>query len=506
MLRRAVKRSAQIQKQAKRRKPLIEDQYLEDSVQTDGDSSDQNDEVDDEQSDVEEKQKVDEKDKSPGILDGDEDLIRNLGRKRQQESLHEKEGLLDRQKKPAWVDEDDEKIQLQDVVDGYKKGKRKVENSVYKKYLDKRFSEVCGSPEWAKIKPENDSTASSDESDEGDDILRRAGDLLVNKSEFLSKGLLQIKQCRNLNYESQAEGSVIRSVEFHPSATVGMVAGKCGVVTLFQVDGKLNPKIQSVKFSKFPIHTAHFSSNGEELVVGSHKHAYFYYYDMIAGKIIQVPAVKDMDQTNMKDFEVSPDGRVIAFQGKYGYIHLLTAKTKEWITSLKMSDFVRSLAFNKDGSKLYSHGDGGEVFVWDMNTRNCVQKFHDDGCIKGTAISLSPDGQLIACGSDSGVVNMYNSDTASQPKLAKILLNLTTPITRLKFNSTNEMMVMTSDWKDNAIRLVHVPSMTVFSNWPQNFNMRRVSSADFSLNSGYLAIANNTGKAYLYRLKHYSSY
>lgn len=53
---------------------------------------------------------------------------------------------------------------------------------------------------------------------------------------------------------------------------------------------------------------------------------------------------------------MSPDGRLIAVVGKFGHIHLLNARTKEWIDSLKMNGEVTDFCFNNDGSRLYSHG------------------------------------------------------------------------------------------------------------------------------------------------------
>ena len=52
-----------------------------------------------------------------------------------------------------------------------------------------------------------------------------------------------------------------------------------------QIDGKTNPKIQTVHFEDFPLETAKFSSNGEEVIAGSLARKNFYVYDMIAGKI-----------------------------------------------------------------------------------------------------------------------------------------------------------------------------------------------------------------------------
>lgn len=42
---------------------------------------------------------------------------------------------------------------------------------------------------------------------------------------------------------------------------------------------------------RFPIYTAHFSANGEEVIMGSF-HKGFHYYDMMAGKMVNVPPIK----------------------------------------------------------------------------------------------------------------------------------------------------------------------------------------------------------------------
>ena len=54
-------------------------------------------------------------------------------------------------------------------------------------------------------------------------------------------------------------------------------------------------------------------------------------------------------------------------------------------------------------------------------------------------------------------------------------------------------------------RVVHVPTMTVFSNWPTSKSpLHYVHSTAFSPHSGYLAIGNARGRVLLYRLHHYS--
>ena len=84
----------------------------------------------------------------------------------------------------------------------------------------------------------------------------------------------------------------------------------------------------------------------------------------------------------------------------------------------------------------------GKVYVWDMSARECVHCFVDEGCVHGTSLAVSPDGQYVACGSDSGVVNLYDgtrclsSACGSMPKPIKAVMNLTTGIDFICFNPT----------------------------------------------------------------------
>ena len=44
-----------------------------------------------------------------------------------------------------------------------------------------------------------------------------------------------------------------------------------------------------------------------------------------------------------------------------------------------MNGTVRCLAFTPDSSRLLSAGSDGEVYVWDLGTRECVHTFADEG-------------------------------------------------------------------------------------------------------------------------------
>ncbi len=146
---------------------------------------------------------------------------------------------------------------------------------------------------------------------------------------------------------------------------------------------------------------------------------------------------------------------------------------------------------------------GGEVYVWDLKAQDCLQKCVDDGCIRGTSLAVSRNNRYLACGSDSGIVNIYRRKDVMDKQLPmpeKIVTNLTTTVTSLKFNPSSEILAMASESKEGAIKLLHTPSMTVFKNFPPvKFNLKRPNCMDFSLNGGYFSVGNNAGAANLFR-------
>jgi WD40 repeat protein len=247
------------------------------------------------------------------------------------------------------------------------------------------------------------------------------------------------------------------------------------------------------------------------LIVGSKRETgFFFYYDMIAGKIVKIPFFRGQERYSLEKFVISSDEQYIASKGNNGLINVLTAKSKEHIFDLKMNGEVLSLAFSNDSNLLLSHGNGDKVYVWDIRKRQCVNRFTDEGCVSGTSIAVSPNSQYFVTGSDAGVVNIYNFQevlSQSQPKPLKTLMNLTTEISNLKFNHSSELLLMSSNARDNSIRCVHMKSLSVYSNFPfASKNYGRIHDTDISLNSGYLTFATDKGTAHLFRLTDFANY
>ncbi|CAG5123600.1 unnamed protein product [Candidula unifasciata] len=359
-------------------------------------------------------------------------------------------------------------------------------------------------PSWAgKFDDEK-----SEDSDE--EALKAHSHNILATSVTLPSTSLDFKRVTDGNKEDPSKSS-LWSVEFHPKATVLLTGGPDNTVRLFAVDGSKNRKIHSMFFERTPVFCTHFSRGGSEIIVGS-KHKSFYVYDMEGDSGVTFrPKLKGLDVTAMSKFVVSPDNRFIAFLGTYGYIHLFSQTSKELIDSVKMNGEVCSVSFSNDGKFMYTFGSEGHVYIWDMDTRDCVHHFSDEGCINGTSVTVSPDDKYIVCGSKSGIVSIYDRETAMlsrMPKPLKHVKNLTTKCSGLLFNSQSEILAIRSKDVEKAIRLVHFPSMTVLPNFPEHFDndLKMLMCMDFSPSSGYLALGNNKGRCLLYRLHHYTKY
>ncbi|NXL16947.1 UTP18 protein, partial [Setophaga kirtlandii] len=263
--------------------------------------------------------------------------------------------------------------------------------------------------------------------------------------------------CLPANQERFANGKLV-TVQFHPSAQVVMTAGRDRSVSLFQVKNfSLNPKIQSIYLESFPIYKAHFSVDGEQVIATGTHHSMFFVYDMMAGSIIPIPKVRGVEEKFLRNFELSPDGSFMLLVGNSGYLHLLSMKTKELISTMKVNGRCTASAFTPDSSKIYSYSKEGEVFIWDVRSRKSLHKFEDEGSLEGKCIAVSKNNQYVACGSSSGVVNLYTTDACLKencPKPVKAIMNLVTSATCVTFNPTTEILAVASRDTDEAVKLV----------------------------------------------------
>ncbi|XP_068631182.1 U3 small nucleolar RNA-associated protein 18 homolog [Battus philenor] len=418
-------------------------------------------------------------------------LLFNKSKKLSEKLSIDAEKFEDEDRKPVWIDEDDDLFEANQVSSKEKK--------LYTNKLKQKYEILMGNPNWAKLNKKEDEKDSNE-------LLRTVGHLQKPKKSSLRKDLLEIKKFPKINTETGNEGPIISCLEFHPTMSVVLVAGQSGVVSLFSVSGDVNTKLHSFKLKKWNVTSAQFTPDGSHAFIASKINHSYCMYDLVKAepKLIQLPKIVKRP----KIFKLSFDGKFLAASDGLDEVYIICAKSKELIRSLKHNTNIESVAFSSQSDKLFCYGVQGEITVWDLSSFKALTKFYDQGCITASQITTSPCGRLLATGSGEGIVNVYQmtNETVLNPVPIKTISHLTTKITNVTFNGTSEILALSSSYYPNAVKLAHLPSYHIFYNFPYQANLYQVETVSFSPNSGFMAVGNNKGCAYLYRLKHYKNY
>jgi U3 small nucleolar RNA-associated protein 18 len=428
----------------------------------------------------------------------------------------DEDGVVIKGRKPVWVDEEEERTEV-DIVKVARLRKlrkeadeRKISGKDYEARLRGQHAKLNPFTGWADMdrKTPLPGTSDGESDDEGgvDDILQNNDELVVKDTVKLLPGMLEFSRLVDANIQDPSSGP-INSVQFHRNGQLMLAAGLDKHLRFFQIDGKRNPKIQSIFIADCPVVKASFLPDGSEVIL-SGRRKFFYSFDLVNASVSKIGPLTGREEKSLESFEISPDSRTIAFVGNEGYILLISAKTKQLIGTLKMNGSVRSLAFADGGNQLLSSGGDGHVYHWDLGTRKCIHKAMDDGSLGGISLCTSRDSSLFATGSTSGIVNVYKRDDflGGKRKPLKTIENLTTDVGEMKFNHDAQILAITSRMERNGMRLVHVPSFSVFQNWPgPRFSLNYPRCLDFSPGSGFLSVGHAGGKVLLYKLHHYQN-
>lgn len=397
------------------------------------------------------------------------------------------------------------------------------------------------------------------------DLLSTNEGLVESKRQTrrLPNDRLDVERLRDAN-EAQgrvAEPAAIEQLQFHPSPNthVLLTASRDRRVRLFQIDGKTNPMLESLHVPDLPIKTAMFNPAGTSVLIAGPR-PFLYSYDIRSGKtlcsspwrgagrVVSSAAGTEADAGAERDlsfvrFQPGASSRLVAVGGRRGQVHLL-----DWgagaagqtggqrIGELRMNAPLAGMAWADVGEglgeyRLLTLSTEGRIHVWDMRSRSCPITAYDTGLFGAKGLEVTPPHAMVssywAIGSNSGIVNMYGghgSNATSSTQLEELLStpasasitddvrftprkslgNLTVATTSMHFNHDAQLLALASRNKKDALRVVHVPTLQTYANWPTaGTPLGHVTSLGFSTHSEYLAIGNTRGRVLLYTLRPY---
>ncbi|KAJ7454836.1 WD40-repeat-containing domain protein [Mycena latifolia] len=462
---------------------------------------------------------------------------------------------LKSRKPPAWEDPSDppavsiESNRLRKLRD--QPSETTLTGRQYESRLRRQYEQINPQPAWAKAA--KDRLRETDDAGIDELLSSTSGILSRSKTVALPSGTLSIERLRDANQASSGSGSgEVKSLAFHPSAKVPVlcVGSADRRVRLFNIDGHTSPLLQTLHIPTLPFSQSSVTfhpSGGSLLLTGARP--FYFVYDLQRGEM-QHKAGRGLwgsfDPTTsvsrkrgrrrgtaeasqdaggsaegMEVTAFNPSGDMLAVAGRGGNVHLLDWKSGagQVVGSLKCGTGVKALWWTgagADGGDLAALTHDSEVFIWDVGERRCSRRWKDEGGFRGSGRAMTGSSKgWLAVGSNTGLVNVYGSDSfnhednvsfAAHPKPVKTIGHLTTAISTLRFNHDAQLMAVASREKKDAMRLIHLPTLTSFSNWPTSSTpLGHVSAIDFSAQSEYVAVGNTRGKVLLYHLVDYGA-
>jgi U3 small nucleolar RNA-associated protein 18 len=401
-----------------------------------------------------------------------------------------------------------------------------VNGKEYMKRLRQQFELLNPRPEWAqqalqqparKKRRLSENAASEDEASDDDvDLdsdtpsaaplskLLRDSDSLIRSSSGTGKKrklrpeVIDIQRIKDI---PGVQPSAITSLSFHPTLPLLLSSGPSATLSLHQLAPSPpaptpNPLLTSLHIRGTALTTTAFHPTDSRVFLSARRR-YFHIWNLQTGRVEKVARVygQQHEQRSMERFKLSPDGQYMALLGSArkggGVINVLSASTLQWITQVRIESRggIADFAWWRDSRGLSIAGKGGEVTEWSVQTHTVTARWQDEGAVGTTTLALGGQHEFvkssigtdrwIAVGSSSGIVNIYDrrawladsrkqkdSPVPSNPKPTKMLDHLTTPTSHLTVSPDGQLLAMASKWKKDALRLVHLPSCTVYKNWP----------------------------------------
>ncbi|KAF2455435.1 WD40-repeat-containing domain protein [Lineolata rhizophorae] len=313
--------------------------------------------------------------------------------------------------------------------------------------------------------------------------------------------------------------SAVSSLSIHPSFPLLLSSGPSGTLYLHHLmpssspnPSEPHPLLTSLHLTGSPLTTTAFhpSKTDTRLFLSSPRRR-FHVWDLSSGRLERITRLigHQHAQRTFERFRISPtpcpaaDGaHCIAFVGtpkKGAAINVLATSTLQWVASAVVDSpgGIADFAWWADGQGFTVLGKSGEVTEWSLAERRTMARWTDEGAVGATVIALGGRNGLssiggsrwAAVGSESGIVNVYdrrswsggkeddNLGVPPSPSPLRALKHLTVPISHLSFSPNGQVLAVASRWKGDALRLVHLPSASVYRNWPTNSTpLGRISS------------------------------
>ncbi|KFH42968.1 U3 small nucleolar RNA-associated protein-like protein [Hapsidospora chrysogenum ATCC 11550] len=464
---------------------------------------------------------------------------------------------------PAWEDSDDDRLAIS-LADASRLRKLRiseaedvVSGTEYSRRLRQQYLRLNPLPSW--VKPEgrpakrrrrrrssagSDSSAASESGSDSDVEAQPLEKFLRNVNKLggfgndsrkrrLRPEVIDIQRTREIPDQHKA---AVMHLSFHPEYPVLLSSSPASVLYLHHIAPEAhptpNPQLTSVQVKQVDVRRAEFLYPLGDKIFFAGRRRFFHQWDLPSGVVQKTSQIQGhrLEHRTMEKFKLSPCGRYMAIVSSEkkggGVINVLSTTSTHWIAAARLSSNhgIADFAWWSTGDGMTILGRGGQVGEFSMESKKFVGVWEDEGCVGGSVIALGGhqgptvlgEDRWVAVGSSSGITNIYDraelvvvpGDDSEEvivkerPTPKRVLEQLITPVTSLTFSPDGQILAFASRHKQNALRLAHLPTCTVYRNWPtENTPFGRITAVAFGRQSDLLAVGNDVGKIRLWQIR-----
>lgn len=288
-----------------------------------------------------------------------------------------------------------------------------------------------------------------------------------------------------------------------------------------------------------PLSTTAFHPHDGRIFLSARRR-YFHVWNLNTGRVEKISRIygQQHEQRSMERFKISPNGQYMALLGSArkggGVVNILSASSLQWICQVRIESRggVADFCWWRDSNGFCIAGKNGEITEWSIREQRVIARWQDEGAVGTTTLALGGQHEFsksvigtdrwVVIGSSSGIVNIYDrrlwlaspppsseQPIPLQPTPTKVFDQLTSPTSNLTFSPDGQLLAMASRWAPDALRLIHLPSCTVFKNWPTSSTpLGRITSVAIAGGDivggdvhSVLAVANEQGKIRMWEIR-----
>ncbi|KAL8303993.1 hypothetical protein RB597_004665 [Gaeumannomyces tritici] len=442
-------------------------------------------------------------------------------------------------------------------------GEDMVSGAEYSRRLRQQYLRLNPEPSWVKDatgrepKRRRRSSASSGSDsgseDEDEDIdpstmpleefLRDASALVESagprKRRKLRPETINIQKTRDI---PDVHKGPVESLSFHPQHPVLLSSSTSSMLHLHHISPAAyptpNPLLTSVQVQNTPIRRAEFQYPSGDKILFAGRRRFFHSWDLSSGQVTKVSRIHGhrLEQRTVERFRLSPCGRYMAMiatdRKGGGMINMMRVSTMQWISQARLDGRggIADFCWWRTGDGITILGRDGQVGEWNLEEKRFVGVWRDSGSTGGTVLAMGGrDGpselgsdRWVAVGSNSGILQVYDrhdlvvdkgapsgddgagvvSVVKAHPEPTRVFESLTTPITVVTFSPDCQLLGFGSIHKKDAFKLAHMPSCTLYRNWPTaDTPFGKITAVAFGRQSDLLAVANERGKIRLWEIR-----